>query len=176
MTLFDDEIRQPCSAENVASVIVELLERPNLNGLFHWAGKEEISRYELGLKILEHFGFEASRIQKSIIEEFFPQSTRPSHLSFELAPLVGKLKTKPQSIDQQIEGSCFHRISLIGIVRMLTILPNTSINSNGLILKMQVFPFIKELGVENMATDWWLLEQAAHSPEPSFRHYAPEAT
>ena len=104
MTLFDDEIRQPCSAENVASVIVELLERPNLNGLFHWAGKEEISRYELGLKILEHFGFEASRIQKSIIEEFFPKSTRPSHLSFELAPLVGKLKTKPQSIDQQIEG------------------------------------------------------------------------
>ena len=28
LTLFDDEYRQPCSADNVASVVVELLERP----------------------------------------------------------------------------------------------------------------------------------------------------
>jgi dTDP-4-dehydrorhamnose reductase len=38
ITLFDDEYRQPCSADNVASVVVELLERPNLNGLFSLGG------------------------------------------------------------------------------------------------------------------------------------------
>ena len=49
MTLFDDEIRQPCSAENVASVIVELLERPNLNGLFlYWAGRKRLAAMNWG--------------------------------------------------------------------------------------------------------------------------------
>ena len=47
ITLFDDEYLQPCSADNVASVVVELLERPNLNGLFHWAGKDVLTRFEL---------------------------------------------------------------------------------------------------------------------------------
>ena len=51
-TLFEDEFRQPCSSDNVADAILELIERPNLNGLFHWAGADEISRYELGLRIL----------------------------------------------------------------------------------------------------------------------------
>ena len=29
---------------------------------------------------------------------------RPPHLGFELAPLLGKLKTKPPSVDKQLEG------------------------------------------------------------------------
>ena len=49
-------------AEDAAEAMVELMERPNLNGLFHWAGSEEISRYELGLRILERFGFSSERI------------------------------------------------------------------------------------------------------------------
>ena len=103
LPLFEDEIRQPCSVENVAQVIVELLERPNLNGLFHWAGAEEISRYELGLRILDRFGFSEDRIIKSKIVDFTGQDPRPKHLSFELAPLSGKLKTKPASISDQID-------------------------------------------------------------------------
>ena len=47
-SLFTDEYRQTSSADNVGQLIVELIERPNLNGLFHWAGSEVISRYELG--------------------------------------------------------------------------------------------------------------------------------
>ena len=62
LTLFDDEIRQPCSVENLSDVIVELIERPNLNGLFHWAGNEEISRYELGIQILKRFGINPENI------------------------------------------------------------------------------------------------------------------
>ena len=67
--LFDDEIRQPSSAANVAEAMVELLERPNLNGLFHWAGSEEVSRYELGLRILERFGFSADRITRASLKD-----------------------------------------------------------------------------------------------------------
>lgn len=105
LTLFDDEFRQPCSADNVASVIVELLERPNLHGLFHWAGSEVITRYELGQRILERFGFSSQMIQKGYIKDSFPKvGIRPTKLTFELSPLVGKIKTKPENISEQLEG------------------------------------------------------------------------
>ena len=102
-TLFEDEIRQPACAENVADAMVELMERPNLNGLFHWAGSEEISRYELGLRILDRFGFSHGRIVRGSFAEASKElGPRPSHLSFELSPLAGKLKTAPASIEEQL--------------------------------------------------------------------------
>ena len=102
-TLFDDEIRQPSSAENVAEAMVELMERSNLNGLFHWAGSEEVSRYELGLRILDRFGFSCERIKRGSMEEAPAEiRNRPAHLAFELNPLVGKLKTRPADLDEQL--------------------------------------------------------------------------
>jgi dTDP-4-dehydrorhamnose reductase len=105
ITLFDDEYRQPCSADNVASVVVELLERPNLNGLFHWAGKDVLTRFELGLRILERFGLSTNLIKRgSLKESFIEVGKRPSRLTFELSPLLGKIKTKPQGVEEQLEG------------------------------------------------------------------------
>ena len=104
LTLFDDEYRQPCSADNVASVVVELLERPNLNGLFHWAGSEVITRYELGRRILERFGFSEHLILKGSLSDSEDRvGKRPANLVFELSPLVGKIKTKPQNISEQLQ-------------------------------------------------------------------------
>ena len=104
-TLFEDEIRQPSSAENVADAMVELMERPNLNGLFHWAGSQEISRYELGLRILERFGFSPERIVRGSLAEAAKElGSRPPHLTFELNPLAGKLKTTPASVEEQLSN------------------------------------------------------------------------
>ena len=101
--LFDDEIRQPSSAGNVAETMVELLERSNLNGLFHWAGSEEVSRYELGLRILERFGFSADRITRASLKDAPDEiGNRPACLAFELNPLAGKLKTRPADLDEQL--------------------------------------------------------------------------
>lgn len=101
--LFDDEIRQPSSAGNVAETMVELLERSNLNGLFHWAGSEEVSRYELGLRILDRFGFSADRITRASLKDAPDEiGNRPACLAFELNPLAGKLKTRPADLDEQL--------------------------------------------------------------------------
>lgn len=105
LTLFDDEYRQPCSADNAASVVVELLERPNLNGLFHWAGNDVLTRFELGIRILERFGLSTNLIKRSSLKDSSLEAgKRPSRLTFELSPLLGKIKTKPQCIEEQVEG------------------------------------------------------------------------
>ena len=103
-TLFTDEYRQTSSAENVAQLLVELIERPNLNGLFHWCGSEVVTRYELGKRILLRFGLNVNRLEASSLTELTEKvGNRPTCLTFELAPLVSKVKTQPYTLDQQLD-------------------------------------------------------------------------
>lgn len=99
--LFGEEIRQPVSAGNLADVLVELCERPNLSGVYHWAGGEALSRYEIGKRVAAHFGLPETSV-KEITYADVPGSaeTRPRDLSFILHPLAGKLKTRVQAFDE----------------------------------------------------------------------------
>jgi len=101
--LFCDEIRQPCSASNVAEVLLELSERRDLHGIFHWAGTETLSRFEMGQRILKHFGLPLDSIQ-SISKNDHPSfADRPTNLTFNLHPIISKLKTKPVNFQEQLE-------------------------------------------------------------------------
>lgn len=103
--LFTDEFRQPCTAENLAEVMLELCERPDVCGVFHWAGAELISRHALGLRIREHFKLGAT--QAPIASATYADipgaaAKRQACLALDLAPLVGKLKTRPQTVAEQL--------------------------------------------------------------------------
>jgi dTDP-4-dehydrorhamnose reductase len=105
--LFTDEFRQPCTAENLADVMVELCERPQLRGVYHWAGAELISRYALGVKIREHFRLtEQVAPLAAVTRAEVPGATlkRQACLALDLAPLGGILKTRPQTIAEQLPG------------------------------------------------------------------------
>jgi dTDP-4-dehydrorhamnose reductase len=103
--LFVDEFRQPCSAENLAEVLVELCERNSGRGIFHWAGTELLSRYELGVRVREHFKLTErqapiAKVARADVPEL-AKKRQPS-LALDIAPLVGKLKTRPQSLAEQL--------------------------------------------------------------------------
>ena len=38
-------------------------------------------------------------------------------------------------------------------------------------MSLLVYPSLLETGVENMASDWWLMQQAVNVSLPLFRHY-----
>ena len=97
--LFCDEMRQPCSASNVAEVLLELTERRDLHGLFHWAGSETLSRFEMGQRILKHFGLPLDAIESTCRDD----DSRPARLTFNLNPIVSKLKTKPIDFAAQLD-------------------------------------------------------------------------
>ena len=104
--LFVDEFRQPCTAENLAEVLVELCERPDLRGVFHWAGTELISRHALGLRIRAHFKLTESQapiIRVARADNPDVARKRQPCLALDIAPLAGKLKTRPQSIAEQLD-------------------------------------------------------------------------
>jgi dTDP-4-dehydrorhamnose reductase len=102
-TLFSDEMRQPVSVINVADVLTELVERPNLHGLFHWAGPDVLSRYDIGRTILKHFGLPENLVVPALAVEQPDADTRPRRLELILPPLFGKLKATPTSFAEQLE-------------------------------------------------------------------------
>jgi dTDP-4-dehydrorhamnose reductase len=105
--LFTDEMRQPCSAGNVAEVMLELSERRDLHGLFHWAGSEVLSRFEMGQRILKHLDLPTDPIIATQIAEDPAHQNRPRKLAFNLNPIVSKLKTQPIDFQAQLEELTF---------------------------------------------------------------------
>lgn len=103
--LYADEIRQTCTADSVARAMLELGERSDLAGAFHWAGAEPVSRLEIGRRIRAHFDLseaEAPIIAVSREGDAVAQATRQADLSLELAPLSGLLRTRPQTFAEAL--------------------------------------------------------------------------
>jgi len=104
LRLNTDEIRQPCLADNLAEVLVELGERRDLSGIFHWGGTDAVSRYALGRAIAEHFKVPPEgRIEPVQLAGTPAAATRPLDLSLDLRPLAGRLKTRPEPLGAQLE-------------------------------------------------------------------------
>lgn len=103
--LYADEIRQTCTADSVARAMLELGERRDLAGAFHWAGAEPVSRLEIGRRIRAHFGLsdaEAPIVSVSRDGDAVAQATRQADLSLDLAPLSGLLRTRPQTFAEAL--------------------------------------------------------------------------
>jgi dTDP-4-dehydrorhamnose reductase len=102
-TLFTDELRQPVSAVNVGDVLTELLERPNLHGLFHWAGPDTLSRFDMARAFLKHFALPENLIAPARSADQPGADLRPRCLELILPPLLGKLKAVPTPFAQQLD-------------------------------------------------------------------------
>lgn len=103
--LYRDEIRQPCTAGNLAEVLVELCERQDLRGVFHWAGAETLSRVELARRIRAHFKLspEQAPITEISRADDPASARRPADLALDLKPLAGVLKTPIETFDAQLD-------------------------------------------------------------------------
>lgn len=103
--LYTDEFRQPCTAENLAAALVELAGSADLCGVFHWAGTELLSRHALGLRLREHFGLSEEKapiVAVTRAETPAAAAQRQPCLALDLAPLAGALRTRPQSLAEQL--------------------------------------------------------------------------
>jgi len=105
--LYTDEFRQPCTAENLAEVLLELTERPDLKGIFYWAGAELMSRFDLGVKIRQHFKLSEAAAPITATTRAangaVSQQRQPC-LALDLKPLNGCLKTSAETMDEQLAG------------------------------------------------------------------------
>lgn len=103
--LYRDEIRQSCTADSVAAVLVELLGRPELHGPLHWAGAAPVSRLELGERIRAHFHLTAAQapiIAVARAADPAALASRQADLSLSLAPLDRVLASRPETLAEAL--------------------------------------------------------------------------
>jgi len=91
-----NQIRQPVSATNAAATLTELCERPNLHGIFHWAGREELSRFEMARRICQHFALPETLVEPD-------EDAEERHFTLQLEPLRGKLRTPAEDFSAQLK-------------------------------------------------------------------------
>lgn len=89
---------QPTSSTNIADVILELCERNDLHGIFHWAGSETINEYELAKLILKRANVE----NYDDLIKLNGDSTI-NNFCMELHPLKNKLKTQALNLKEIFE-------------------------------------------------------------------------
>lgn len=102
--LFEDEFRQPCLVDNLAAAMVELCERSETNGIFHWAGSQVLSRHEMGSALLRHLGLPEALAKPSLRTNSPNTANRQARLALDLQPLAAKLRTRPQTFDEQLDS------------------------------------------------------------------------
>jgi dTDP-4-dehydrorhamnose reductase len=86
--------------------MLELCERNDLHGVFHWAGTELVSRHELGVRIRDYFKLtEKQAPLAGVTRADTPEIARKRQacLSLDVSALAGKLKTRPQTMAEQLE-------------------------------------------------------------------------
>ncbi len=103
--LYVDEFRQPCTAHNLAEALFELCGRREMCGIVHWAGAELLSRHALGVQIRARFGL--AEVDAPIVpvrRDETPDAARKRQacLGLDIAPLASTLRTRPQTIAQQL--------------------------------------------------------------------------
>jgi dTDP-4-dehydrorhamnose reductase len=105
MSLFVDELRQVCTADSVAALLLALAPRRDLRGIFHWAGARSVSRYEMGQALCARFGIEPKWIRpqsRADVPEL--AAKRPRDLSLLTEPLERELGVVRESFEQSVDS------------------------------------------------------------------------
>lgn len=98
INLVNDVRENPLSAEDCARSIWKIIAL-NLGGEFNLAGRDMVSRYELGLKVADVFGLDKSLIQGVRSAYFKDIALRPANTSFDTTKIERELMVKPLGLE-----------------------------------------------------------------------------
>lgn len=101
--LFVDEFRCPVVACDLAAAILELVDSPH-TGVFHLAGSERLSRYEIGMRIARRFGWPTATLEAASIREVPMNPPRPTNLVLDSGKARSALKTQLRGLTEALES------------------------------------------------------------------------
>jgi len=103
VSVADDHYNSPTLADNLAEVLLKMA-KTNLNGIFHTAGSERISRYEFAVKIAQKFDLDANMIKPVRMSELkMWVARRPRDSSLCINKAQNQLETKFLNVDESLE-------------------------------------------------------------------------
>ncbi len=92
-----NEIKRFLAVDTLAELLVELVERQNLTGIYHYAGSESLSRYEAAKRICKRFKLDPAK--------FIEDAPYPALADFSLdcQNLLSKVKTRALSFEEVLD-------------------------------------------------------------------------
>lgn len=92
-----NEIKCPLSASILADLLVEICLRPKLSGIYHYAGAEALSRYEMARRIAVHFGLNPDEYIEAV------EGDREMNLQLDCGALLTRVKTPSPTFSELLE-------------------------------------------------------------------------
>lgn len=105
--LFADQYRTPVFAGNLAEAIVEFADN-TFRGVVHIGGSERINRWDFGLRLSNHLGFEPALIEKSTMAKANLVGKRPADVSLTTDLAKGLVKTRLLDCSEGIRTAYAH--------------------------------------------------------------------
>jgi len=99
-TLFTDEYRSICGAKSISEGIFKLLGKTS--GVMHIAGKERLSRYDFGMKVVKAFELNPALVKAGSQKEVKNMAPRPADVSLNVSKAIA-LGFNPGSVDEELK-------------------------------------------------------------------------
>jgi dTDP-4-dehydrorhamnose reductase len=96
--MFTDEVRTPVAVEDLARALADLVERDELEGLYHCGGPEVLTRRELALREAAALGVDPELVGSNTREAAGVADERPADLSLDSGRLVAALGWTPRAL------------------------------------------------------------------------------
>jgi len=96
--LFHDEYRSVCGARSIADGILKLITQ---TGVIHLAGREKLSRYDLGVKAAKVFSLNKELLQSCSQKDVKMAAARPADVSLDISKAIS-LGYAPLSVDEEL--------------------------------------------------------------------------
>ena len=99
LSLFSDQFRCATYIKNACSALLKICENDE-NGIFHVAGKNCISRHEIGLKVAEVFGYNSELVSEMDSSESEWVAKRPKKCCLDVTKMEKVLGVKSDTIEE----------------------------------------------------------------------------
>jgi len=97
--VFTDQLRTPTYVEDLASAIVSIIDN-KANGIFHISGVDQLSPYEMVIKMADLFGLNKELILPINQNDLKEKALRPPFTGFDISKAKALLNYSPVSFDE----------------------------------------------------------------------------
>lgn len=102
LKVFSDQITSPTYSNNLAKMMVEIIER-RISGILHTAGNSRLSRFDQALKIADLFSLDKNLITATKMEDMNMKARRPHDSSLNVTKAISLLSNKPLTFDSALK-------------------------------------------------------------------------
>jgi dTDP-4-dehydrorhamnose reductase len=102
LSIIDDQFRAPTWADDLAWACIRICSL-NKTGLYHIAGPETMSIYDLVLRIANFYGFSKDSLSKTDSLSLNQKAKRPPKTGFDLQKAQAELSYKPKTLEETLK-------------------------------------------------------------------------